>query len=129
MAINPLAPELQKFIVQYISNIEQLEILRIFVNEPDRTWSETEIFKKIQSSPQSVSDNLLHFSKAGILAAESDRCYRYSRKNEELLRIVENLIAIYRERPVTVIEAIYKMQTDPIWQFADAFNVRRKNHD
>lgn len=62
MAINPLAPELQKFIVQYISNIEQLEILRIFVNEPDRTWSEAEIFKKIQSSPQSVSDNLLHFS-------------------------------------------------------------------
>ena len=54
-----------------------------------------------------------------------DDAYAYAPQSESLRRDVEQLVAVYNERPVTLIRAVYDRPSEPITSFADAFRLRK----
>jgi len=115
-----------EFIARYIHSVEQLEILCLLVEHPDRSWRDSEVFKDIQSSLESVSKTLQYFSGERLLAIDSIGAYRFPGDNEILSRLTRELVDIYRQKRVTVVEAIYTMPADPIRNFADAFRIKKE---
>jgi hypothetical protein len=63
--------------------------------------------------------------KQGIAILEKEGRYRISREPSNLVPIASELQKAYRERPVTIIEMIYKKPPRQIQSFADAFRLRK----
>ncbi len=116
---------MQGFIARYVHSLEQLEILCLLAENPAKTWLESEVFKHIQSTHESVASNLRYFVYKRFLVFEPTTGYRFSPETPELVRLASELVKTYRERRVTIIEAIYKRPLDPIRHFADAFRIRK----
>ena len=61
---------------------------------------------------------------AGLLErVEADR-YRYAPRRDEERNAVDALAAMYNEKPVTLVRAVYARPAGPIQAFADAFRLR-----
>ncbi len=119
-------PELRQFAANYISSVEQLEILALFQSNPQKSWTVKEIYRHIQSSEASVASCLEAFAKNGLIALQPDGNYRLSPRTPELARCIAELTKAYRERRVSVIEMIYDRPSDVIQDFADAFKLRKQ---
>jgi hypothetical protein len=126
MAADSLPPEIRALIAQHIRAVEQLEILCLFSEHPEKVWSVGEVYRQIQSSERSVSEWLEHFRAAGMLVnSGSERTYRLAHENTELKASVAALARAYRERHVSVIECIYHQPPDAIQDFAAAFKLKK----
>ncbi|HEY3863871.1 MAG TPA: hypothetical protein VGO59_18495 [Verrucomicrobiae bacterium] len=125
VALNSISQEAEQFIAQYIQSIGQLEIFLTLGNGAYCSWSVDEVFRKIQSNEKSISDCLGYFLKQGIAILEKEGRYRISREPSNLVPIASELQKAYRERPVTIIEMIYKKPPRQIQSFADAFRLRK----
>lgn len=124
---NPLSSDLRGFIARYLTSVEQLEILRVLVDSPEKAWTESEVFRTIQSSHESVAGNLRYFADKQFLTFDAAAGYRFSPEDPELRRLAVELVSVYRERPVTVVESIYKPSLAPIRNFAEAFKIKKEN--
>jgi hypothetical protein len=61
---------------------------------------------------------------AGLLErVDADR-YRYAPRRDEERNAVDALAAMYNEKPVTLVRALYARPAGPIQAFADAFRLR-----
>ena len=125
MSQTSLPVEVQKFIARHIRSLEQLEILCLLVGNPARAWSEAEVFKQIQSSPESVGRTMRRFTAEGLFVHEGGSSYRFEPKSPEMARPATELAALYKQHRVAIIEAIYRSPLDPVRQFADAFRIRK----
>jgi tRNA/tmRNA/rRNA uracil-C5-methylase (TrmA/RlmC/RlmD family) len=118
--------ELGKFIARYIQSVEQVEILCLMSENPGRSWSEGEVLRAIQSSQESVSNNLRHFTVEHFLTTDSQQNFRFAPENPELAALVAELVKTYRERRVAIVELIYQAPSDTVRNFADAFRIRKE---
>jgi len=126
MSSSPLPGELKTFLATHIHSIEQLEILCLFVESPGKEWHEEEVYRKIQSTRESVSANLQSLADSRLLLRPGGGGCRLSAEDSELSRLAAELVKTYRSRHVSVIEAIYQRPLDPIQTFSDAFQLRKK---
>jgi hypothetical protein len=106
--------------------VEQVEILTLLSGEPVRPWTAAEVFRKVQSSERSVVESLAGFCKGELLSCEPAGTYRFAPKDPDAGKLVKELAAAYRERRVTVIEAIYGKGSDPLQDFSDAFRLKKE---
>jgi hypothetical protein len=107
--------------------VEQVEILLLLSDAPEREWTSDAVFKTIQSNISSVTARLTALHEQGFLTSDGGKppIYRYAPKTSELADGVALLKTAYRESHVKVIEAIY---ADPMQQarnFADSFRFRK----
>jgi hypothetical protein len=122
-----LSNELERFIVREIRSIEQLEVLLLLRKEPEKWWSEADVFEAIRSSLPSVVDRLAQLSAAGFLERRDGHplLYRYAPDTPSRAKLVEELAEAYRHRRIAVIDAIYGRH-NPAAEFARAFKLKRK---
>ena len=125
MSQTSLPVEIQKFIARHIRSVEQLEILCLLAGNPAKTWSEADVFKQIQSSPESVGRTLRRFATEGLFVQDSAAGYRFQPATPETGRLATDLAGFYKQHRVAIIEAIYRSPLDPVRQFADAFRIRK----
>lgn len=125
MAEDALVTALHHFIAQCIGSVEQLEVLCLLAESPEKVWSAQEVFRVVQSSEKSVSDCLQCFLNQGFLSVDAAGGYRFAPKKPESGHAVGALIKAYRERRVTVIEMIYRKPNDSLHDFANAFKLRK----
>lgn len=116
--------EVVDFIVQFVDSVEQMEVLCLLSGEPEKAWSAGEIFKRVQSSEKSTLGCLLGFVKKGLVE-EKEGVFRFSPKSDALSKAVLDTTRAYHEKPVRVVEAIYKKPSSAIEDFADAFRLRK----
>jgi predicted transcriptional regulator len=112
------------FVDRFIESVEHLEILLLLAAH-DRNWSVAEIFQRIQSSQASVEQRLQTLVAAGLLSKDANSLYRFTPKDPETQKLVNDLAEAYKTRRVRVIEAIYTRKTDAVRTFADAFKFRK----
>jgi hypothetical protein len=126
--VNEALPEnIQRFISSYISSVEQLEVLLLLSDSPDRFWSTKDVFQAIQSNESSITERLHGLALNGFLELESaaTRRYRFNPSSKELAQNVAELKQTYAVRRVKVIGAIFAKPPDRIRSFADAFKLRK----
>ena len=122
---NTISEQLRGFIARHVHSIGQLEILCLLVKDPAKTWNVDELFRVLQSNRHSIEENLRVLAAEGLLLSAPASSYRFSADNPEQARIVADLAAVYRERPVRIVELIYSPPAGPIQSFADAFKLRK----
>jgi len=120
-----ITPSLKQFISRYVRSVEQVEILCLLGEDPAKIWTVAQVLRTIQSSDKSIEACLEAFRKDGFLISEGAGTFQFSPKSPELNSAVLELIKAYRERRVTIVEAIYSKPADTIQDFADAFKLRK----
>lgn len=116
------------FIKRYITSLEQLEILLLLYNAPEKPWTIEQVFKIVQSNPNSVSERLQALVSVGFVIAEGpdNPVFRYHPASAELAQRVSELQKAYNLSKYKVIETIFSQPGDEAQKFADSFKLRRK---
>jgi predicted transcriptional regulator len=119
----PISAAIEQFITLHIQSLEQLEILDLLAKSPEQTLRLPVIYQGIQTNAQSISDRLKNFVSAQLVIEENGG-YRLSPK---YVPITMELMEIYKQRRVSVIELIYKRPASPsLREFSDAFRIKKK---
>ena len=128
MAPEGLSPAVRAFIREHIQSVEQMEILALICSAPEREWTSQGIDAVILTNENSIARRLVRFAQAGLLAKAplKERAYRYEPHPAELATVAMETVRAYQQRPVLVIETIFKPDADSAQSFADAFRLRPK---
>lgn len=111
------------FIREQLRSVWALELLLLMRRQADRSWSPQELVDELRASAPLVSDNLASFERAGLVVHDEAGRFTYSPAAPLLGSLCDQLDAVYRERPVTVINAIVA-PPDKLQALADAFRIR-----
>jgi hypothetical protein len=127
VAEDGISEDVTRFIREYISSIEQLEVLLLLHREPTREWTADELSRAIYISPEAAAHRLTDFCTRGfcIVDNENGPRYRYNPSISHLDMTIRDLRAAYEQRRVRVINMIFSNPIDQIKSFADAFKFRK----
>ncbi|NBW16004.1 MAG: hypothetical protein EBR82_49270 [Caulobacteraceae bacterium] len=125
MASNTLGDDLISFIDATIPSVWALDLMILMRSEPQRAWSSGALVNALRASDQIVTDSLKSLERAGVVAPEG-KDWRYAPPPtvDALCAAIE---ATYRDRPVTVVNAIIRRRTGPLATFANAFRLGGKD--
>jgi hypothetical protein len=134
MAAGSQFPEdIQKFIIDHINSLEQLEALLLLKNSADKAWSAEDVSRVLFTQPQSAEGRLKDLTARGFVEVtapapgSSTTTYRYKPATPEVHALIERLGESYKERRISVINLIFSKPIDKIRTFSDAFRLRKKD--
>ena len=126
--MDPIPEEVKRFLEAHIDSVDQLEILRVLGEDRDREWAATDLARTVQTQPQAIGPHLTALAGRGLLitqAREADLFCRYGPATSELEAMMGQLLQVYRERPVTMINLVYARAREVLKSFADAFRLKK----
>lgn len=127
--MEPFPKDVQQFLQTFITSTDQLEILRVLGDEPNREWVDPELAKQVQITPETIRSRLHELKQLGFIRCRSngDRLIcQYGPQTVELEKKLQQLLVLYRQRPVTMIRMIYERPANALRNFADAFRLKSK---
>jgi hypothetical protein len=127
--VNGLPEDVHRFLYQHIESVEQLEVLLLLWQAPDRGWTAEDVARALYSHPLSVSSRLALLMGQGMLRENQPGCYQYAPRSSELHETVSRVVHSYRERRVAVITLIASKPLENVRAFSDAFRIRRPKED
>ena len=128
--MEPFPEDVTNFMYENVESIDQLEILRILGEDPEKEWDFTALADEVQAAPQTVRAHLMIMQARGLLTTTirgAGLSCRYGVSSHELENSVGRLLQMYKKRPVTMIKMIYQRAKDPLRAFADAFRIRKED--
>jgi len=116
--------ELFQFVKGSIRSVWALELLLLMRANRDRNWTAEQLVTELRASTPLVLQVLQTFHQAGLVREVEPGCFEYAPASATLEVRCDELERAYRERPVTVINAIVASTSDDLKSFADAFRFR-----
>lgn len=99
-------------------------MLLLLRRNQDRTWTADQLVMELRANAPLVADVLKTFETAGLVSQPEPALYAYTPASPTLDAYCERLDEAYRERPVSVINAIVSAPNDKLQSFADAFRLK-----
>ena len=126
MSSGEITPDIERFIQDNLTSVEQLEVLLLLFSPPQKEWTAVEVSQKLHRQPESVATRLEDWRGRGILSVrqEARLLYRYV-SNARQDAIVRGLERAYEVRKDAVIRLIFTRPPDTLRVFSDAFRIRR----
>lgn len=123
-----ISEELQRFVVDNIDSIAQLEALLFLREHRDRSWSCGSVAERIYSSEEVIASLLGKLTERGFITPNgvSPITFRYRPRTQEIARKVDQLAEVYAKYLVPVTNLVHKKSRRNIEGIADAFNIKRK---
>ena len=115
--------DLTDFIGGSVPSVWALELLLFLRAHPERAWARPVLVQELRTSDTVVQNALAVFEASGLVRREDDQ-YAYQPASPALADLCDALAQLYRERPVTVVNAITRAKRSPLQSFADAFRLR-----
>ncbi len=117
--------DVERFLNANIGSVEQLEILRILAGDRGRLWAVADLAGLVQASA-GLGPHLATLKERGLLLVGGpEPLYRYGAATPELAALLERLLQMYNERPVTMIRMVYARANPALQAFADAFRLKK----
>ena len=126
---DPLPDDVRRFLDENIESLEQLEILRLLSEAPDRECTAAQLAAEIQAEPSAAAAHLSALAGRGLLilsGSGTDAVARHGTRAPELGERLGRVLAAYRERPVTMIKLVYARANERLKAFSDAFRLRKE---
>lgn len=120
-----ISARLLSFIQGSIKSVWAIELLLLLRRTADRTWRAEDLTRELRSSLLIVTDALLTFQKAGLVAEDAAQLYRYGPTTPELAELVDELAKVHAANPVAIIEAIFSAPDRKLRLFSDAFRLKK----
>lgn len=118
--------EVKKFILDRITSIEQISILLLLQQDPQKNWTTSKISEELRSADLAIEKRLEDLYAAEVLNKPEGTEFYYSPASEKIKSLVASLIETYQKRPTWVIDLIYSRPIDAIQAFSEAFKIRRE---
>jgi hypothetical protein len=119
--------DIRQFIADNIDTVAQLELLLLLRSESGRMWTAEEAGKALYSAVDVTALQMVDLQQKRLLASgAAPNTFVYRPESPEMVRLVNRLADLYRERRVAVITAVYTKPIDKIRSFADAFRLRKE---
>jgi len=114
----------ERFIVEHISSVEQLEFLLLMRQNP-RPWTAEQLAKELRTSLSSAKAKIHDLSQQGLISASQTLAdaFLYS-PPEHMQSVIAELARQYHERRVAIISTIYSKPAPDLQAFSDAFRLR-----
>lgn len=128
--MEPFPDDVKKFLYENVESIDQLEVLRLLGEDRGKEWPLAELAVAVQTTPQALRAHLAAMQARGLLTTEqrgTDLLCRFGVGPTASEVMVNRLLQLYKERPVTMIKLVYERPADPLRDFADAFRVRKED--
>ena len=120
-----IPPEVRDFILTKVRSVWALEVLLLLRRESSRAWTLNELTKELRSSHAAVTEAMLQFQIAGLIADQGSAGFRYHATGAKDDAIVAQLGEIYSTTPMTLIKEIVTAPRSGIERFADAFKLKK----
>jgi hypothetical protein len=120
--------EARRFISEFLSSAEQLDVLLLLHGSPGEPFSAAQVSQRVYTVPAAALLRMDELAGTGLLATDgaADPRYHYAPASPALAERVEALARAYRADRVGVVRMIYdKPKDDPVRSFANAFRLRR----
>jgi hypothetical protein len=119
----------QRFVLDKIESISQLEALLLLHRTSPRTWTAEQLSTELRIDPTWAAEQLPLLKDRGLLSSDPSRPdqYRFEPMNEAVGRSVAALAECYVQRRVALIAFLYSRPNDRLRALADAFKVRRED--
>ena len=128
MAEFNLGPEVRRLVASHLASMDHVEVLLLLHKRDPEALSIDDIVRESGRPVELIANALNDLSTGGLASstpgAAGVESFRYDPQSESLRSVVNDLAAMYNERPVTLIRAIYDRPAQPVLSFADAFRVR-----
>jgi len=124
-----LPQDVHQFLYRNVESVEQLEVLILLLEHPDRGWSPDEVARALYSHPASIARRLAMLLGQDLLREVEPGCYQYAPRTGELHDTVLRVAEMYRERRVAVVTLIASKPIENVRAFSDAFRIRRNKED
>jgi hypothetical protein len=119
--------DLEQFIANNIQSVEELEILLLLHRSPETFWAVEAISQHLGIKPELVSSRAHELERKGLLkAGESGPIFRFDNAEPDAVATVSELDIAYRDRRISVLNAIYSANLTRLRTFADAFKLDSK---
>jgi hypothetical protein len=127
VANDDISDEVQSFIRENISSIEQLEALLLLQRDPARKWTAQELSKELYLSLEAAIHRLDDFQKRNFCVSDNadEPRYWYNPNLGRVDSIIRDLRTAYEQRRVRVINLVFSNPIDTLKSFADAFKFRK----
>lgn len=132
MSPSPLPEAVRSFVRDYITSVEQLEILLLLHRTAPREWTAVAVSRELRLDTMSATRRLADFHERGLLRCRTSRDaleFWYEGTSPERDRIISQLAEAYQDRRTSVLRLVFSTPTDAVRIFADAFRVRRPSDD
>jgi DNA-binding transcriptional ArsR family regulator len=129
MPAEPFPEDVKSFMDANVDSVEQLEILRVLGESPGVKFLPGELAKLVQTSPPALTSHLAALYARGLVttAGEApDLRWRHGARSPDLQKMLDRLLHLYRERPVTMIRMAYARADKTLVAFAEAFRLRKE---
>ena len=123
-----LLRDVERFLVEHIDSIAQLEILGLLYAEPETARTAAAVARVIGVDPAWAATELGRLVGRGLVAPATNGgnpAYRFSPRDPALGETVERVLEAFRERRVTVVDLVASKPSPHIRGFADAFRWRK----
>jgi hypothetical protein len=128
--VDPIPEEVKRFVEANIDSVDQLEILRVLGENPEKEWSAASLAREVQTQAQTIGTHLAALHGRGLLVLVTrgtDLFCRYGTGTPELESRMKHLLQVYRERPVTMINLVYARAKEVLKTFAEAFRFKKES--
>jgi hypothetical protein len=125
---NWISEEVQRFLVDNIDSIAELEALLFLREHRDQSWSCSSVAERIYSSEEVTGSLLVKLTNKGLITADGapPATFRYGSHKHEMARLIDQLAETYAKYLVPVTNLVHKKSHRNIEGIADAFNFKRK---
>lgn len=129
MKIGELPRQVRRFLDSRVEGVEQLEILILLHQYPDRSWNAAGVADAVRLSPRTAERHLEALVQQHLLDVRlgGDVLYRYSPATDGLADLVRQVAEAYREQRGLVLAAVTARRLRALQDFSDAFRLGEDN--
>ena len=117
--------DVKELLTNHIDSVGHLEVLLVFFNNQEKTWTPQTLSQELRSHETSVTKHMAKLTTGGFIKNVAGDHYIYAPETIELRAKTELLHQAYKEMSVAVIGFIYEKPSDKLKGFADAFKIKK----
>lgn len=124
----PDRQQVDRFIVDEIDSVPQLEALLLFWNNRPKVWSSESMARALYVSPEVSREILRHLDQRHLIAEVEGTAgeFALNAESEQNQNLLASLDAIYRRELVRISNMIHSKASRGVRDFADAFRLKKE---
>lgn len=99
--------EILQFVRDHVPSNWALELLLLLHRERASAWTCEALVRELRATLMLVMQNLAVLVQAGLVAETDDGRYAFRPRTPALAALVGDLAALYAQKPVTILKAIF----------------------
>jgi hypothetical protein len=126
MADQDIPADVQDFILKYVESVAYIEALMLLRRVPDHPWDSAALAGRLFVSAGDA-ERILNIMGSQGLVIEKEGRYRFGCADEQIINVIGKLSQVYSHALIPVTNLIHAKRPDRVQNFADAFNLRKRD--